>query len=73
MTSEYERGYAAGWRAVRMEAEGRSLESADLALDEVAAQRAREARHEITDEQMGDYWLGYYHGRGAQRRDMEGR
>jgi len=67
--THYSDGYRHGYLAVQLEQTG--VSSGDMALDAVARQRADEAAGRITDEQMGDYWLGYYHGREAARREGE--
>jgi len=67
--THYSDGFQAGYLAVQLEQAGMS--SSDMALDAVARQRAAEAAGTITDEQLSDYWLGYYHGRDTARRDQE--
>ena len=48
--THYSDGYARGYTAVQLEAAG--ISSSDLALDDVAKQRAAEAARQITDEQF---------------------
>lgn len=61
----YKEGYHAGW--VSYCEESKMTNGVGQRLTDEALHMAERARHALSPQQQGDYWLGYHHGRTAAK------